>query len=47
MQKNITLSVKSTRIYPAIAPDHDAIFISLSLSNAREAQDFGNSTTPS
>ena len=31
--KNLTLSVKSTRIYPAIAPDHDAISISLSLPN--------------
>ena len=31
--KNFTLSVKSTGIYPAIAPDHDAIFISLSLPN--------------
>ena len=26
--KNLTLSVKSTRTYPAIAPDHDAISIS-------------------
>lgn len=31
--KNFTLSVKNTEIYPAIAPDHDAIFISLSLPN--------------
>ena len=31
--KNLTLSVKSTRIYPSIAPDHDAISISLSLPN--------------
>ena len=31
--KNLILSVKSTRIYPAIAPHHDAIFISLSLAN--------------
>ena len=31
--KNFTLSVKSTRIYPAIASDNDAIFISLSLPN--------------
>ena len=31
--KNLTLSVKNTQIFPAIAPDHDAIFISLSLPN--------------
>ena len=29
--KNFTLSVKSTRIYPTIASDNDAMFISLSL----------------
>jgi len=31
--KNLTLSVKNTEICPAIAPDHDAIHISLSLPN--------------
>ena len=31
--KNLTLSVKNTQIFPAIAPDHDAMFISLSLPN--------------
>jgi len=31
--KNLTLSVKNRQISLAIAPDHDAIFISLSLPN--------------
>ena len=33
MAKNLTKSVKKTEIYPSIAPDHNAIFISLSCVN--------------
>ena len=33
MAKNLTKSVKKTEIYPSIAPDHNAIYISLSWVN--------------
>ena len=33
MTKNLTKSVKKTEIYPSIAPDHNAIYISLSCVN--------------
>ena len=33
MAKNLTKSVKNTEIYPSIAPDHNAIYISLSWVN--------------
>ena len=33
IDKNLTLRVKNTEICPAIAPDHDAIHISLFLPN--------------
>jgi len=45
--KNLTRSVKNTEIYPSIAPDHAAIYISLSWEGKTpRGLDYGNSTTP-
>ena len=46
--KNLTRSVKKTEIYPSIAPDHAAIYISLSWEGKTpRGLVYGNSTTPS
>ena len=48
LAKNLIKSVKKTEIYPSIAPDHNAIYISLfwSCETPRGNPDYGNSITP-